>query len=1133
MLYQNDTDAGFPTVAEALRLYTVKEENIALLPQFLDLETPRDLTILDRADRQSFSNYGRAAGQLRKAFIREIVGKKSDELLIRWFLYLDAVAGATAVHLTVSGGGYADVLGNDRFEDILMQALTARYGDDAEAVRLAQNVTFRSWRYFNYAFRGFKAPDTALALRAVNYVDGYGERLTLTIFALGGLTPPKSGVLGGLLAKKDPLVARTLELLAEASAGNKAHPEYGTLLTIAYALAVPFSKSIAAQFPQNAASFADQVLEQAIAWTDLHAERVCAVLNTLPGLPPKYFRHVAIAGQMHKTETCQAVSATLPDLVRRFPEDARKALDALLGDDHTAAKAIEDILAEDDPAVRGTVHRACKDACLEGLTRNYPDKKPEVSAFLEGRSDAAAIAALGLPQDERFWLSSQVPYVKLFGMDDFAERCVVFQAMVNFDTYTLRFVPGINEDTEGANIWDLLEKYDVPAPQQLAFAVSYSNDQYTKERAAAFLPRLRERRAEIAAADVSRMNVPSRGWRLRLMAEDMPTYADALFATEDGSKVVRAVLNEVLPAPGTGYDDQIAAMLGAKKATRREAAIDLIARTGLTDGLRPAVEAALEKEKSEKLRVKLTGLLGGTVAPTESAPAGSEDLVKSLTKGAKVRKLAWVTEPALPVVHKKDGTEADAVYLSALLLAYADGMPGERSAAADTLAAALDPADLAAFVTEVYGRWMGQGAPAKQKWVLLAAAVHGGADMLDALRAAIKEWSENSRGAIATDAVRAIAMNGSSLYLMAVDAMARKYKNKQVRAAAAKALVDAADAIGITSEELADRIVPDLGFGRDLSRTFDFGSRQFTVYLTPALELEIFEGEKKLKNLPKPGVKDDPEKSAAAVRDFKEMKKQMKAAVQSQRERLEHVLLCERQWTADAWRALFIEKPVMHCFAIGLIWGVYDTNGKLTDTFRYMEDGSFNTVDEDEYTLPDGAMIGLVHPIELDAETLSAWREQLADYEITQPFDQLSRRICTLTDDERGRTVLSRWSDLDLPAMTFLGRMTRAGWDKGYAQDAGMFYEFLRTDIARQEKAADGTLRREGWHAELKFSGMYIGGFYEGMDDVQVEGLTVTRPDHIGKPLPLGEVSPRYLSELLLQIDQAVGSSAPADKEDA
>ena len=358
MLYQNDTDAGFPNVAEALRLYSVKEENIALLPQFLDLEKPRDLTVLDRAERQTFNNYGRAAGQLRKAFIREIVGQKSDELLIRWFLYLDAIAGVTAVHLTVAGGGYGDVLGNERFEDILMQALTARYGDDAEAVRFAQTVTFRSWRYFNFAFRGVKAPAPAVALRAADFTEGYGELLTLTIFALGGLTLPKSGALSGLLAKKDPLTARTLELLAEASAGNKAHPEYGTLLTIAYALAVPFSKSIAAQFPQNAASFADQVLEQAIAWTDLHAERVCAVLNTLPGLPPKYFRQVAIAGEMHKTETCKAVSATLPDLVRRFPEDARKALDALLGDNYIAAKAIEDILHEDDPSLRGTVLRA-------------------------------------------------------------------------------------------------------------------------------------------------------------------------------------------------------------------------------------------------------------------------------------------------------------------------------------------------------------------------------------------------------------------------------------------------------------------------------------------------------------------------------------------------------------------------------------------------------------------------------------------------------------------------------------------------------------------------------------------------------------------------------------------------------
>lgn len=106
-----------------------------------------------------------------------------------------------------------------------------------------------------------------------------------------------------------------------------------------------------------------------------------------------------------------------------------------------------------------------------------------------------------------------------------------------------------------------------------------------------------------------------------------------------------------------------------------------------------------------------------------------------------------------------------------------------------------------------------------------------------------------------------------------------------------------------------------------------------------------------------------------------------------------------------------VDNPIMHQFAISLIWGVYE-NGRLGETFRYMEDGSFNTVDEEEYTLPDGGSIGLVHPIELTDEDLAAWKQQLEDYEITQSIDQLSRPIYRLPAEQaqdarpgdRGRT---------------------------------------------------------------------------------------------------------------------------------
>lgn len=76
--------------------------------------------------------------------------------------------------------------------------------------------------------------------------------------------------------------------------------------------------------------------------------------------------------------------------------------------------------------------------------------------------------------------------------------------------------------------------------------------------------------------------------------------------------------------------------------------------------------------------------------------------------------------------------------------------------------------------------------------------------------------------------------------------------------------------------------------------------------------------------------------------------------------RLETALSSNRKWTKESWVKLFVENPIMHQFAMGLVWGVYEEN-ILTDSFIYMEDGSFNTKDEEEYQLKDGMVIGIVH----------------------------------------------------------------------------------------------------------------------------------------------------------------------------
>ena len=132
--------------------------------------------------------------------------------------------------------------------------------------------------------------------------------------------------------------------------------------------------------------------------------------------------------------------------------------------------------------------------------------------------------------------------------------------------------------------------------------------------------------------------------------------------------------------------------------------------------------------------------------------------------------------------------------------------------------------------------------------------------------------------------MRALALNPSPRALLLVDDIARKFKHKQVKNGALRALDDAAKALGISREELDDRIVPDLGFDAHMQRTVDYGARVFRVTLTPSLDLEVFdENGKKLKNLPAPGKKDDEEKAAEAYAAFKEMKKQVKQLGQAVR----------------------------------------------------------------------------------------------------------------------------------------------------------------------------------------------------------------------------------------------------------
>ncbi len=1133
MLYANGNNTNeYAGLFKALADLGVDEKTLGIAREYLDLSKPMNNALLEPIKPQDMTvraDY-RWSEKLAQFGEQEIRRAQNDELLDRYTLLCHAIAGNTCAPMLYFANGTKQHALHER-------ALKRRYGSHADAVMLAcemQRFTHAGWG------RMPQCTNVQILSEAMDrcIANLPGAKLLLCAYILTLEPLPQRKLLfkskpGAEAQKAIAFVEECWKSIAAFRSNRKSI----LYLMLASAAGTFFSEYIAKQYHHNIQHHKMDVAEQAIHIpTENAAVRILLSIAGNPcGDDPEFICKVAC---WTKAKTASlGDGGVLADLAKRYPENYKTALIRATTIPDTAL-LMEDVLRKAAPehvSTEYSVGQLAKARCIDAICTDYPNQKDAIVDYLCEETGLEPLLPLA-PQmvlPKYHYSGTQVNYIAAFGLDDFAKRCICVQALaVHGLSHYANCTPGFRVRGNEAQFAEILREGGMPFPLifkaacEIVENASDYNGAQTEMRDK-FFHEFMQNPDEIAACDRKPLNVMGRSLYLQILGTRPEDYKTQILSlADDGSKVIRAELAEFLKQHPEWMQDLLT-LLKAKKAAKRELAAEVLGAFGDLEAYREELQAALEAETKPDVKQKLAALLGEE-CPAEAAAETTADLITDLTKGSKTKKLQWLFDTPFTPVRTADGGEAETAHLQALLLCYANMTSYGVSDMANGLAARLHQDDLAAFALEVLGRWLESGAAAKQKWVLYFTALHGGFEAQTTLLHYIKEWSEHARGAIAADAVRAIAFKGTSEALMAVDNMARKFKNRQVRAAAAEALGQAADALHITTEELADRIVPNLGFDESLCRIFDYGTRQFKVYLTPALELEIFEGEKKLKNLPKPGAKDDSETAEASAKAFKEMKKQLKNTITAQKQRLEYALLCPRTWTAQGWQDLFVKNPVMHCFAIGLIWGTYDADGKLQDTFRYMEDGTFNTADEDEYALPEDAVIGLLHPVEPDADTLAAWKQQLEDYEITQPFPQLDRAVFTLAENENGQTEVCRFAGRTLNNLTLLGRMTKYGWSKGMAQDGGFFYEFERQDIIRREKGADGAVRSVGFHAELRFSGMYIAAYDN--EDVTIEKV---RFFHMGstEPLQLEQVNRRYFSEIMMQLSAALAAAAASESE--
>lgn len=415
----------------------------------------------------------------------------------------------------------------------------------------------------------------------------------------------------------------------------------------------------------------------------------------------------------------------------------------------------------------------------------------------------------------------------------------------------------------------------------------------------------------------------------------------------------------------------------------------------------------------------------------------------------------------------------------------------------------LDKKRSQAFAKTMLAAFQDSNADSKLKYYLTIAALLGHDDMMHSLNTLFKKSIADKRVKMAEFVIGALAMVGTDKALRHVEVIYRKFANKKpaISLAAQEALTAAATELSISMDELADRIIPDFDFD-GMYKNFVVDDHEYRAFISSDFKLNYFTEDNKIR------------KSAPANIDkelkieFKEIEKEINAVIKTQSGRLEKYLVEERRWAADNWKTFFFGNPIMFVYALKLIWGVYDQEGNLLNTFYCSEDTSLYDVKDDEVIPEDDQFIGILHPVYLKPEVLSQWKDKAYSMGFVTIFHVLERPVFTVDEKEKDQTYTKKFFGETVPkgadfVNTFL---VKQHWIKSTGD--GGSSEFTRN-------FKDGQVRA---YANIEGPAAYYQG---GNTPAKVFEISFVKKDWKDK-IALKDISAVFYSEVVADIDQLV-----------
>ena len=352
-----------------------------------------------------------------------------------------------------------------------------------------------------------------------------------------------------------------------------------------------------------------------------------------------------------------------------------------------------------------------------------------------------------------------------------------------------------------------------------------------------------------------------------------------------------------------------------------------------------------------------------------------------------------------------------------------------------------------------------------------------------------------------------------------------------------RALERSAAQLGLTRSDIDELLVPTYGLSKVGKRLIQMGSYTAEMVVSgKRADLHWFKPDgSPQKSIPK-------EVKTTYRMELNRVRKQVKAIngmLSVQKRRLEGLYLKRTSWLFPMWEERYHNHLLVGTIARRLIWCFTykgETTAAIWDGTRFVT-AAGNPIPEPNAV----TTVRLWHPLDEgdDVESVLAWRTWLETHQIEQPFKQAHRELYLLTDAE---VVTERYSNrfaahvlkqhqfnalclargwrnslrlmvddtypparLDLPLWNLRAEFWVEGVGDGYGQDTNETGTYLcvSTDQVRfyRRDAAENSAHAGG--------GGYSNQYF--------------RRREINEPLPLAEIPPLVLSEVLRDIDLFVG----------